>query len=753
MAVLRRDAWLLGLLLASVFTAGRAIAGAGLVGNLCLLALILTCVLATVIGPRLQAVADLRPWGVFTLASLPFLAEVMITADWTPLAVTTAVVPVLSFLGSAGYLGGLIWLLRGSGAVQAQALLDGLIICLSMAGVGYALLLAPATMPSGAALALLILACYKQLIDIGLVLAVLAMAFTRGHRSASLYGLLGSATAMAAGDIGIALLKLPERVVPSWLEVIYLLAPVALIACTLHPSVGRLSELGPRRLAAWSTPRLALVLLTVVTPVLLLAVGGGRWLDDERMSLAFAALAGVLTLAVRAMIAVRAHTRVERDLHHQALHDVLTGLPNRAGLLERARAMMQDAGGEERAWLLAVDLDGFGYVNDTWGHDVGDRLLLAVTQRITAAAPSDAVVARIGGDEFVLLVRSDPGGAAALADKLCALMRDSLLVDRLELMVTASFGLAGQQPGGDAQSLLRDADSAMYRAKAEGRNRVVSFDRRIREQVKDRVEIEHALRQAINRDQLHVVYQPIIELDSQHVVGAEALLRWNHPTLGPVPPGQFIPIAEETGLILDIGAWVLGEAARCLAGWRTEGLVALDFAMAVNVSTRQLRDRELRDTVDTVLRTTGLPAKCLVLEITESAMLEDPDVTIDVLTEVRALGVGLSVDDFGTGYSSLAYLSRLPVSVVKLDRTFIEGIGHRRYDEAIVRAVQAIAVVLQLDLIAEGVETVEQRDALRALGVPTAQGWLWGAAVKPDVFIASFGSGVLLPEPSSSVST
>jgi diguanylate cyclase (GGDEF)-like protein len=488
-----------------------------------------------------------------------------------------------------------------------------------------------------------------------------------------------------------------------------------------------------------------LVTLVVITPVAMLA--GSHWFSDQRVALASAALIGVVTLTVRAIAAVTAHTRAQRELNHQARHDALTGLPNRAGLLEliRVAAETAPAGDDRRPWLIAVDLDGFGYVNDTWGHDIGDRLLLAAAHRLGELGPAGSVVARTGGDEFVVLLRTDRDGALLAAEQLCSQLRDSLLVDALDVVLTASVGVAGQQLGQEPKDLLRDADSAMYRAKAEGRNQVVAFDLGIRERIRDRAELEQALRQAIARHQLHVVYQPIVELSSERILGAEALLRWNHPVLGQVAPGQFIPVAEETGLILDIGTWVLGEAARCLADWRAAGLVDDDFVMAVNTSTRQLRDRDLRDTVETVLRNTGLPPRCLVLEITESAMLEDPDVTIRVMSDVRALGVGLSVDDFGTGYSSLAYLSRLPVTVVKLDRTFIEGIGQRSYDEAIVRAVQAIAVALQLDLVAEGVETERQRDALRALGVPTAQGWLWGPGVGPDAFVTSFGRPAALP--------
>jgi diguanylate cyclase (GGDEF)-like protein len=744
MAFVRGRAWQAVVLLGLALTSGRVALGPSALGDLCLLALATVAVLSIAAGPRLHQVRAPRPWYLFTLSVLSFGGLIAIQSGWTPLDPTSPIGFVPYVCAYAWYLVALLWLLRTSGAVQPQALADGLIVAFSLGGVGYVLLVSPAVMPSGAGQALIVLMSFMPFLDACLLLAALAMAFTSALRSPSLYGLLLSAVGLLLGDLSRALLPEYWTGHNPWVDSLYLMAAVAMALCALHPSVGRLSDLGPRRVRAWSTPRLALVTLAVITPVVLLA--GGGWLDDERMALAGAALSGVVMLSIRAVAAVTAHSRVQRDLHHQALHDPLTGLPNRAGLLAQTRRMAA-ADGSGRPWLVAVDLDGFGAVNDTWGHDVGDRLLLAAARRLGEIAPPDAVVARTGGDEFVVLLRTDGAGALGTADKLCSLLRDSLLVDALDVVLTASLGVAGEQPGQDAHDLLRDADSAMYRAKAEGRNQVVSFDQGIRERIKDRAELETALRQAIARHQLHVVYQPLVEVESQRVIGAEALLRWNHPVLGQVPPTQFIPIAEETGMILDIGTWVLGEAARCLANWRRAGVVDEDFVMSVNTSTRQLRDRDLRDIVESVLHTTGLPPECLVLEITESAMLEDPDLTIQVMEQVRALGVGLSVDDFGTGYSSLAYLSRLPVTVVKLDRTFIEGIGHRSYDEAIVRAVRAIAVALQLDLVAEGVETVEQRDALRALGVPTAQGWLWGAAVGPEKFVVNFGRPVPVAEP------
>jgi diguanylate cyclase (GGDEF)-like protein len=431
-------------------------------------------------------------------------------------------------------------------------------------------------------------------------------------------------------------------------------------------------------------------------------------------------------------------------LHFQATHDPLTLLANRNHLVELVDRMIDRGSVEQQGHvdLLFLDIDSFKLVNDTWGHSVGDRVLRSAAKRLQAAARPGDVVARIGGDEFVVARYVDEQSHAT-GEMLAAAVVEAFrapLPEENTLVTTVSVGLAGSVSHaltGDpvsAESLLRDADTAMYRAKAAGRNRFMAFDPSMHESVRLRVEMELALRYALERDELLLHYQPVVSLQTGTVVGAEALLRWAHPRLGLVPPLDFIPVAEETGLIVEIGEWVVSEALRELARWRTlrAGQGLPDLWVSVNVSGRQLRDASLVDHVRTELARLDVPAEQLVLEITETAMMADEDVAAGLLDRLRGLGLTLAVDDFGTGYSSLGYLRRFPVSKVKIDRAFVAGIEHDAEDAEIVRAVVAMSLAMRLDVVAEGIETEGQWDLLRSLGVQLGQGWQFGRPVPPD---------------------
>jgi len=438
----------------------------------------------------------------------------------------------------------------------------------------------------------------------------------------------------------------------------------------------------------------------------------------------------IAALLVRAVSAVRGYARVQEGLLQQATHDGLTGLPNRVLLTQRIQALLGARRSPEGApCLLFLDLDGFKLVNDHWGHETGDLLLIEVARRLVGLAGLDRTVARISGDEFVVAGSDGPEQAAALAAQIQQALSQPVELPSLELVVTGSIGIAGRTDQTGAEELLRDADMAMYRAKAEGRNRWMVFDASMRQTLRDRVEIELALRHAIRRGQLWVAYQPITDTFTQRTVGAEALVRWTHPVRGPIPPAEFIPVAEETGLITEIGTWVLQESLHQLAAWRDQGILPAGFSLSVNASTRQILDHALHDAIAQGLRHHHLDPAQLTVEITESVMMGNPETVSEVLGDLRALGIHLSVDDFGTGYSSLSYLSWFPVTGVKVDRAFVDGLGVDERDEAIVRAVVAMACALGLSVIAEGVETQRQREILCRLGVEQGQGWLWGTAV------------------------
>ncbi|MCC7367284.1 MAG: EAL domain-containing protein [Chloroflexi bacterium] len=422
--------------------------------------------------------------------------------------------------------------------------------------------------------------------------------------------------------------------------------------------------------------------------------------------------------------ALRASQEQYRTL---AFHDPLTGLPNRMLFGDRLEQALRRAAREQS--LLAVlflDLDNFKVVNDSLGHHIGDDLLVQVARRITGCLRACDTAARFGGDEFAVLVGEigSQADAEGVADRLAEAMRAPFSIAGRDVVVTASIGVAisaGERADRDA--LLQAADLAMYRAKVNGRARSELFDPRMAADAGDRLELEMDLREAIARDQLSVVYQPIISLATGRVSSVEALLRWEHPKRGTIGPARFIPIAEETGLIVRIGAWVLAEACREAMTWpQADG--AEPLTVCVNVSPRQLRDAGLLEDVGRVLHATGLPAHWLELEVTESAVMKDPDAARARLEALQRIGVSLSIDDFGTGYSSLGQLRHFPFDTLKVDKSFMTGLGEDRQNTAIVGGLVALARNLGLSVVGEGIETPKQLAHLQVLGCDRGQGYL-----------------------------
>jgi diguanylate cyclase (GGDEF)-like protein/PAS domain S-box-containing protein len=429
--------------------------------------------------------------------------------------------------------------------------------------------------------------------------------------------------------------------------------------------------------------------------------------------------------------------RVEAALEHQALHDALTGLPNRLLFLDRLEQAIARASREHATpAVMFLDLDRFKLVNDGLGHDAGDDLLVGVAERLRGALRPGDSVARFGGDEFVLLFEglSEPEAADVLARRILACFAQPFLVGGERFQASASLGVALGDGIKTAGELVRDADAAMYRAKALGRGRLQLFDATTQDEALSRVHIESALRDAVARDELRLHFQPIFELVECRAVGVEALLRWQHPTRGLLGPDAFIDVAEDSGLIVPIGAWVLAEACRQVRAWNEVLDEAHPLRLSVNLSARQLAEPGLLATVRDTLLGAGIdPHRLdLSLEITEALVLHDPETAALRLGELRAIGVQFAIDDFGTGYSSLAYLRRFPVSIVKVDSPFVAGLGIDEHDEAIVSAVVRLAHTLGLQVVAEGVETELQLAHLRAMGCDYAQGFLLGRPEPPE---------------------
>jgi diguanylate cyclase (GGDEF)-like protein/PAS domain S-box-containing protein len=418
----------------------------------------------------------------------------------------------------------------------------------------------------------------------------------------------------------------------------------------------------------------------------------------------------------------------EQALLHQALHDPLSGLPNRLLFLDRlSQALKRLARHPSTVGVVYLDIDRFKVINDSLGHAVGDQLLLAMANRLVGLVRPGDTLARMGGDEFVVLCEGlpDEPGVLAVADRIRSAMNEPFSGDGGDLVLSASAGVALAISAVDPESLLRDAEAAMYRAKSEGRARSAVFAATMRSKAVGRLDTEMSLRQSIINGDLRVHYQPIVTLVDGKVLGHEALVRWEHPTKGLVGPDEFITIAEETGLIIPLGAWVLREACKQAKRFQARDPALSRLTMSVNLSGGQLGQPDLTELIASALYDAGLKPEHLQLEMTESVLMDDAPATITILTTLKGLGVRLGVDDFGTGYSSLAYLRRFPVDVLKIDRSFVSGLGKDLEDSAVVAAVVSLADTLGLTTIAEGVETRLQRDCLVGLGCSRAQGYLF----------------------------
>ncbi len=455
-------------------------------------------------------------------------------------------------------------------------------------------------------------------------------------------------------------------------------------------------------------------------------------------TLGIALLASVFDRQMRTRTGLLADSlaHANEKLLQAALHDPLTQLPNRMLLQDRIEQAIEKA--QRRQFSFAVmfcDLDGFKAINDAYGHQLGDKLLIQMSERVSALLRSQDTFARLGGDEFVIVFQvDDPEDAAVVAERIIACVAEPFLIDALELQVTASLGIALYPADAtEERALMAHADAAMYHTKDSGRNGYTFFTESMHVSANRQLKLLQELRRAIQRDELVLHYQPKFPANGQALIGAEALVRWQHPELGLLSPDTFIPVAERSGLILPLGDWVLDRACAQLRQWHDAGYP--DWSMAVNLSPLQFASSSLLDTVRRTLEKHALDPRHLTLEVTETTAMKDVEASLQILHGLTAMGVNISIDDFGTGYSSLLYLKRMPATELKIDRAFVRDLEDNAEDAAIVSSIIALGRSLQLQIVAEGVETDGQRQYLSDLGCDLLQGYHLGRPVAADAFL------------------
>ncbi|MFC4071415.1 putative bifunctional diguanylate cyclase/phosphodiesterase [Actinoplanes subglobosus] len=606
----------------------------------------------------------------------------------------------------------------GSRGDVLRAGLDGLTVLLATGAFSWHFVTRPVLESAGFGTAAVAAGSFTMAVNLLSLFAVGKVALTgRGHLAPGVLRMLilglASGTVIAAGQ---------PLVDQPWLTCAQPAIPVVMFCTVLaartqaRAAAGRQRGTVPtRRLPSW----LPYVAIAAADGLLLALIASGH---DDALPIGVVAVLLTGLVVARQQTVFRENAGLVARLDHGATHDALTGLPNRALFTDRLDAALAVDGDERPVSVALIDLDDFKTVNDTLGHGIGDALLVAVAARLEGAVRTHDTVARLGGDEFVVVLEDiDPEAAEAAAYRMIAALAEPVVAEGHELLVRASIGLAHGHTGQDAADLLRRADIAMYAAKHDGGGNVQSYSDVMAVSIADTAALGAQLQHAITDGQLFLQYQPIVALDTGRLRGVEALVRWAHPERGIVPPVEFIPVAERTGLIVPLGDWVLVEACRQLAAWRHEHGDAAPRMLNVNVSARQMRDGGFVDRVAAILNETGVPPHRLTLEITESTAVALGE-TVTRLDDLRRMGIRIALDDFGTGQSTLTLLHELPVDQLKLDRSFTQGTDTSRRD-TMPAAVIALADAVGLDLVAEGVETGDQAARLAELGYQHAQGY------------------------------
>ena len=727
--------WVLG-----AFGLVIAIHASGVVGPLAYPVVILGGVACGIVGLRQHRPEPAWPWWILIgIGFLWTIAGLLREATGATGDLTTgrSLLPDLfAFPGYVAFGGALLGLLRTRTATaDRDVILDGLMLSAAAALAVHELLVIPTLgLPDGWVMAQVAIVIYP-VAAICLLIVAARLAFGGGERSPAFYLLLAGTTALVIGDVVFALGEVGHTpgVSKNMLEVPYLLVPACIGTALLHPSSARFTPVPDDSPSDLSIARRWIVAVSLVAPVVVLL---GEGITVNRLISAAICVGLAIATITRIVGLMRSQAEHRNELTRRATHDELTGLPARQLLSQRADELLATPG--RRVAMMFIDLDRFKLVNDSMGHAAGDELLVQAAERLVRVAPEPILVGRVSGDEFLVLIPDgNTAGALSVAERIRTTVAERfVLANGVAVFTSASIGIAvsGYDGTRDATTMIREADAAMYRSKETGRDAITVFDSSMRERIERRVEIERSLRSAIQRGEIGVAYQPVVSWPDQRVLGVEALARWTKGTER-VAPTEFIDVAEESGLIVPLGAFVLDEALRQVAWMRANIPWAKHVYASVNVSPRQLQADDFADVVAESLHRHHLPGGALFLEITEGVMMGDTLAASAAMTALTSLDVRLSVDDFGTGFSSLSYLKRFPVDVVKIDRSFVSGLGQDESDASLVAAIIKMASALDLTTIAEGVETHEQARRLIELGCTKMQGYLFSAPVPMDELV------------------
>jgi diguanylate cyclase (GGDEF)-like protein len=696
------------------------------------------CICASYIGWQIHGISPLYP--VVMLASGVYLFTFDLPARDGNMADVSASEAAIDVIANLVLVVGVALAVRSRrGAYSRRDVADGLTVLFGATLVAWIAVANPLIHRRDLSAGNAILNSLSLPLSMILVVLIAALLASGLERNRSTVLLVVALSLNLVGDLMRGLIKsdVLDISASKFVIAVYFGALFTAAAAFTHPSISRAFDKRAPRVSVNATLRLAILGCCLLIPIALVAAVP----DDSTLDRIICTTLAVLLIgsgSLRLLNAIRVSNRAEHELFTRSQVDELTGLPNRVQLISAIGEVLDDTWRtESRPSLMQVNLDRFKNINDSLGHELANEVLCELGARLRGLARGiGAHIARPSGDEFVILDRDagSPAHAFARAESIHAALSEPFVVDGVSVFVTSSIGLAVVPKNRTItpEEFLRRADIATHRAKANGRNCIALFDESMQTSVTQRMDMENALYGAVERRELRLYHQPIVEIETGRISGFEALIRWRRDDGTLIPPADFVPIAEDTGLINTIGAWALLEALTELRRWINEGVVEDTTTISVNVSPRQIADPHFADIVQEALTRSGVPPHLLWLEVTESMMLSEPEIARSTLRRVRAMGVRLALDDFGTGYSSLSLLQQFPLQRIKIDRAFIQGVADRANDRSLVRTIVAMGSSMGLDVVAEGVESIHQLRVLRDIGCDKAQGYLISHPIPAD---------------------